>query len=432
MDRREAKLLVNLRKPRTKSPRKFIIEKMLIPFALLSGLVYSFLVLKQFQLGLLNLHNPQQNLLVIISLLILFLAYFFFYWINNWKRAGIKAILFVALVFNVIFLFVPFLTSNDLHSYIFAGRIFSGWGENPYLVPYDAFPQDEFYQSIRTIWATHTTLYGPLFLLLGGLINFLGQNNLLLTTFLFKLVLVGANIINTFLVYKISKNKKATFLYGLNPLVIFELSGNAHTESLLISFLLLSLLFVRVRPISSFGALTLSMLVKYSTFIFAPLYLIYFKRKGWITLTAAVFLGLGIVIAAYLPFWEGPHIFDYLAVYYNGQYVSPSPGILVAQAILGSYQPAFKVNTFIFLIVAGWLIAKFWFSKRTFKQLVFCSFLFYWIYLLTKLSLVLTWYLTPLVALGSLCATWSNYRKYALASIAFVSIYSLLLYYFVR
>ena len=124
--------------------------------------------------------------------------------------------------------------------------------------------------------------------------------------------------------------------------------------------------------------------------------------------------------------------FDYLRSYYNGQYQSPSLGIYLGQVLLGSYRLSFNINTFIFLGVSIVLLFKFFFSKTGYKELVFFSFLLYWVYLLTKLSLVLTWYLTPLIALGSLCASWGNYRKIALGSLVFTSIYSLAIFYFVR
>ncbi|MFH1971007.1 MAG: polyprenol phosphomannose-dependent alpha 1,6 mannosyltransferase MptB, partial [Patescibacteria group bacterium] len=377
-------------------------------------------------------HDNSTALLIVVLLSLLFICYFCTYYFTDWIKVNIKTIFFFALVFNMTFLFIPFLTSNDLFSYIFQSRVFSHFGKNPYLITYDSFPNDQFYESIKTIWSSNTLRTGPLFLFIGAFINLLGQNSLTLTILLFKILLVGANILNVFLIFKISKSTKATFLYALNPLVIFELAGNAHNESLLILFLLISLLFLLKQPILSFSTLIASTLVKYSTFMLLPLYLVFIKRKGWKILCIALSLGTLILVTFYLPFWSGLHIFDGLIAFYNGKYISPSLGILIGQKIFGSYELSFKINTLVFLVVITTIIIKSFFSKLTFKQFVFYSFLIYWIYLSTKLSLVLTWYLTPLVALASLCTSWKKREKYAMSGLIFIGFYCLLLFYFVR
>ncbi len=398
-------------------------------FALISEFLYLFFVFQRLQTDILDLHNNQTAKLIVFSLLILFVLYFYTYYKTNWIKVDVRKIIFISIAFHVTFLLVTFLTSDDIYSYISAGRLITHWGKNPYLTTYDSVPFDEFYKVIKTVWSSQTTLYGPL--LISSTINLIGLNNLPFTAFLFKFVLSGANVVNVFLIYKISKNKKATFLYSLNPLVIFELAGNGHTESLLILSLLISIFLISRRQVVSFAAFTSSVLIKYSTLIVLPLYLIYLKKKDWKTLIIATMCGFLIVVIGYSPFWN-KHIFDYLIAYYNGRYISPSSGIFIGQALLGSYALSFRINTLLFFLISGVLLKKFLYSKSNFRQFVFYSFLLYWVYILTKLSLVLTWYLTPLVALGSLCITWKKYHKYAMTSLLFVSIYSLILYYFVR
>lgn len=369
---------------------------------------------------------------IVMTLASFYLVYFFLYFRFPWDIISIKTILIVVSIIHVLFLSVPFISSNDLHSYVFGTRIFVRFGENPYLKPYEAFPQDEFYGKINTIWSSQTILYGPLFLLIGGVINNLGMNNVSLTVFLFKLLLVGVNIINALLIYKITKSTKASFLYGLNPIVIFELAGNTHTESLLIFFLLCSFLFIKKRPITGAVNLIASFLIKYSTVIFVPLVFLYvLKKSSWKIFLISLLFGVLITIVVYMPFWQ-PHIFDYLTAYYNGQYTSPALGIAVGQQLLGSYRTSFQINTILFLLFSGLIFMKFLFSKASFKKLIFYCFLLYFVYLITKLSLVLVWYTTPLLALASICACWKKYKNYALASIVFVSIYSLGLYIVVR
>lgn len=405
---------------------------MLIGFTIFSELVYLFLFFRARNLGLIDLKNDQDMFLVVGALTILFLVYFLAYNFLKFQKQKVNTIFLVCSIFHLTFLFIPFLTSNDLYSYIFTTRINSIFGENPYFVPYNNFPQDVLFYDLKTIWANHPTLYGPLFLQIGGFINLIDQNNLTFLTFAFKSLFIGANLLSAILIYKISKSKKAFFLFEANPLVVFELSGNSHTEAFIILFLLFSILFLYRLKVVGFFMFTASILIKYYSLILLPFYLIKLKKEGTKTLALSLLIGVLFTTIIYFPFWRGLNNFDYLLSYYNGQYISPSLFIYLGEIILGSYRLSFQLNTLVFLAVATFLTYKFWYSKSELKKFIFYSFLLYWVYLLTKSSLILSWYLTPLVALGSICIVWKEYKKYAVASLAFVSVYSLLLYYFVR
>lgn len=405
---------------------------MLIIFALFCELVYLFLFVASRQLGILDLHNDQYMWLVVGSLLLLFIFYFVTYYFLDWKKLDIKAIFFVVCIFHIQFLFIPYLSSNDLYSYIFTTRLNGIFGENPYFVQYDSFPQDVLYPKLETIWAHHPTLYGPLFLHIGGVLNKIDQDNLSLLTYSFKSLFIGANLLSAFLIYKISRSKRAVFLFTTNPLVVFELSGNSHTESLTLLFLLASIYFLYRKPVAGFLGFVFSVLIKYYSAVFLPFYFIFLQKKGIKTLVLSLLIGGLLTIFIYWPFWQGFENFGYLMSYYNGEYTSPSLLIYLGQLLFGSYKLSFQINTFIFLSFAGVLMYKFWRSNAEIKLFLFYSFLLYFAYILTKSSLILPWYLIMLVALASLCSTWREYQKYALVGVIFVSIYSLGLYYFVR
>ncbi len=404
---------------------------MLLAFAIFSESIYLFLLIKARESGLINLHNNQHLFWVIISLSLLFVIFYLAYFFLNFQKIKVKTIFLVVFVFQLTYLFIPYLSSNDLYSYIFTTRVNGIYAENPYFVKYDNFPQDPLYSKLETVWAHQTTLYGPLLLHIGGLINTIGQNNLIFLTIIFKALFIGVNLINTLLIYQISKSKRAVFLFAANPLVIFELAGNSHTESLTLLFLLLSFYFFKQR-MASFTGFVLSVLIKYYTLIFLPFYLIRLLKDGLKPLSLSLGLGILITVSIYLPFWVGPQNFNYLMAYYYGEYISPSPFIYLGQKLLGSYQLSFQINTAIFLLITLILMYKFMCSRAGFKEFLFYSFLLYWAYILTKSSLILPWYLILLILLGSLCIAFKEYQKYAIISITFVSIYSLMLYYFVR
>lgn len=412
--------------------QSYIILGVILIFAVFSELIYLFLFIKAYQFKLLDLHNNQHLFLVIASLFLLLIAFYLTYFFINWSKVSIKALFLTVFVFNMTFLFIPYLSSNDLYSYIFTTRINSIFGANPYFISYDHFPQDPLYKTLWTIWAEQRTLYGPLFLYIGGFINLIGQNNVVFLIAAFKSLFIAANLVNAYLIYQISKSKQAIFLFAGNPLIIFELAGNSHTESLTLLFLLLSFYFLYKKPVLSFFQFIASVLIKYYPLVFIPFYLIHLKRIGLKPLLISLLLGALGAIIIYLPFWQGLENFDYLQTYYNGQYTSPSPLIYLGQILFGSYLLSFQINTLIFLIITFILIYRFCRSETQFKQFLFYSFLIYWVYILTKSSLILSWYLILLVLLGSLCIAFKEYQRYALGGIVFVSIYNLLLYYFVH
>ena len=135
----------------------------------------------------------------------------------------------------------------------------------------------------------------------------------------------------------------------------------------------------------------------------------------------------------FLPFLNaGGVIFNNLSEFYGGKFNYPSVGIFLGERIFNSYNFSFQINTLIFLLALLLISIKFWFRKFELKIFIFYMGIIYFIFILTKLSLVLGWYLTPLVAISSLLINYREYKKYATLGIIFVSFYSLIIYYAVR
>src|SRR3989344_776876 len=378
-----------------------------------------------------DLHNNEHLIQVISLYLIAYLIYFLTFKYLNFEKLNFKKIFLAAVFIYIFFLPIPYLTSDDLFSYIFTGRVFSVWEENPYLAPYDDFQHDPYYSQLKTVWSVHVPYYGPLFILISGIINFVGQNSLGFLIYLFKFIFILFNLLSIYLVYKISKNLKSVFLFGFNPLIIFELSGNTHSESLIILLLLLSIYQLK-KPLVGFSSFLLSGLIKYYTFIFMPLYLIIFLKKGRSIFLAGVW-GIVLMSLIFLPFLNaGGVIFNNLSEFYCGKFNYPSVGIFLGERIFNSYNFSFQINTLIFLLALLLISIKFWFRKFELKIFIFYMGIIYFIFILTKLSLVLGWYLTPLVAISSLLINYREYKKYATLGIIFVSFYSLIIYYAVR
>ncbi len=409
--------------------------KRLVVVGIFSELIYLCFYLLKYYFGFLDLHIQSHLTAVIILLAILYLVYFWIMFKVDFNQSSVKTTFIFTVIFHLSFVFTSFFTSNDLHSYIAAGRV-ANYGANPYLATYSNYPNDTLYPIISNFWSTKTTLYGPLFLFISKAINILGNNHYLLTIVLFKSILIIVNLLNVYLVYKITHHAKSIYLFGWNPLIIYELAANAHNESLLIFFLLLAFLFIKNGSFAySFFFLTLSVLLKYSSAIIAPFYAVSLlkanstarkKCSDLVLIGASCLLVVGVV---YYPFWQGKASFAYLLTYYRGQTISPSLGIWLLGKVTG-YALAFKINNLLFVVLG--VLLGFWFviKKYTYHKLVLASLVVYVIFILTKLGLVLSWYLTPLVALSAL--NLKKHKNISLGATVAIAAYHVLLYWFVK
>ncbi len=104
-----------------------------------------------------------------------------------------------------------------------------------------------------------------------------------------------------------------TLAYLWNPLVVLEFAGEGHNDTVLIVFVLATLVACAARwPAISVAALLLGVLVKYLPAMFIPALLVYLwrTRRGAGVLARQVSIGLlvGVGVAAilYLPLWVGP------------------------------------------------------------------------------------------------------------------------------
>jgi len=410
-------------------------SKKLIITGSLTGCLYLFFYWLHNRFGELNLHTPVHLKAIVVTLAILYIIYFWALLKVKFNSEKIKLIFGFAILFNTCFIFIPFFTSNDLHSYIASGRVVN-YGANPYLTPYNNFASDKLYPFINNFWSAKTTLYGPLFLYISSFINILGNSSYTLTVFLFKTFLIFINILNGYLIYKITHLSKAAFIYSWNPLIIYELSANAHNESLVIFFVLLSFYFIKIKRFYwSFLFLTLSFLLKYSTLILVPFYLAVLLKtnlsfnKKLVNLILIFLICFVVTVVFYLPFWGGTKIFSYLLIYYRGQTISPSIGIWLLDKLV-SYQLAFTLNNFLFIFVGGLIGLWFLIKKYSFQKLSWVCLGVYWLYIFTKLSLVLSWYLAPLIALSAINLKY--HKRTTFMTILSLAAYHLLLYWFVK
>lgn len=219
-------------------------------------------------------------------IILLIINFFYLYFYKKTHKISFKKILILSIFINLLLSLIWPIATTDIFDYVYNGRILAVFHTSPYLSVYNNFSFDQFYYLLKTMWTFRPTPYGPIFIFISSFFSTIFQNNVLLNIFSLKIFLAIINIINGFLIYKITKNKICFYLYAFNPLILFELALNSHNDSLIIMFVLLSFLFFKKateqikdrekikKYLLSFIFLTFSILTKFISLIFVPFFAI--------------------------------------------------------------------------------------------------------------------------------------------------------------
>ncbi|HEX8227826.1 MAG TPA: hypothetical protein VF826_00770 [Chloroflexia bacterium] len=303
------------------------------------------------------------NLLYLLLIVALFALYF--YVVARLWKGGILApadgggALRRVLGFTTLMLAVLFVVhgslSSDLHSYIWYGRIFAIYGDNPLTsVPahYAWSDRAEWIQWVY--WKDTPSVYGPVWLWLAAGVAKLAQaiDGDIVTHLLgHKLVASAAHLGNVLLVWKVaglmlrkyglpfasttgrmkpghgtlaSMQVAATVTYAWNPLALIEFGANGHNDVLMLTFVLAGLwLHLKGKWPLAVAALAAAAMVKLIVVVLLPGYLWLLlwqgrtegaagERETWrsgvarVVQAASIFGGL--LVLAYTPFWAGPEV----------------------------------------------------------------------------------------------------------------------------
>ena len=230
-------------------------------------------------------------------------------------RRGTPVILLLAVGARVAML--PLLPSDDVHRYVWEGRVLAA-GANPYLLAPDA-PELEALRDEHWDRINHkdmATIYPP-----GMLLLFRGLARVTDSPRGFKYVLTAVDLLNVYLlllVLRAFRRKEAwALLYALNPVILLSHAGEAHLDVFFALFSILALLaLARERWVAMFLALALAVQVKYVAVLFLPFVL---TRVNW--KSAWAFAAASLL--CFLPFWPGTGMFTTLVTFsrdmhYNG------------------------------------------------------------------------------------------------------------------
>ena len=223
-------------------------------------------------------------------------------------------------------LILPYL-SSDIYYYIGDSWLATKYGENPYYTTVLDLQKQGINDQILDntgCWSYTTSVYGPLWNSIAKLLVSFSCGSVTVALFVFKMASWLIHILNTYIIYKITKSKKYMLIYGLNPLVLIEFLGNVHNDIYLVLFMLLALYFLIRKKSITFTILflALSVGIKYSTLLLVPFILIYCFRKENVPkrILYCLIAGLSIiafVVLLYLPYYRDMTIFTNMLVQGN-------------------------------------------------------------------------------------------------------------------
>lgn len=190
----------------------------------------------------------REDYIKLISLIVA--AFFFTYKLGVIERENFGLLLFAGILYRLVLFWSTPELSQDFYRYIWDGSLYI-LGTNPYLhKPVDlitqvssSLPNAQFlYDKMGELSQNHYSNYPPLSQYVYALAAYLGQGSIQVSVWIFKIVILGADLAILFLcrwlMQQLGLPTWKAFWYFLNPLVIIELSGNLHLEGLMIAFFL--------------------------------------------------------------------------------------------------------------------------------------------------------------------------------------------------
>ena len=243
----------------------------------------------------------------IYAILLICFTILYFYIIKNSSSffKNVKQVFqFIGIISFLFVCIIPFM-SSDIFYYMGIGRLNSKYGQNPYYISTKEFVDSEnidiqsdtlLQKAYNGYWSNTTVIYGAVWTFICNILSLLSFGNVDLGLFVFKIFNLCIHLGNCYLLYKISKRKIFSLLYGLNPFILLEGIANGHNDVWVVFFILLALyeLLIRKKVILSILPLALATSIKYFAVLLLPLFIIYsykdkdIKTKLWNCFTLAM------------------------------------------------------------------------------------------------------------------------------------------------
>jgi hypothetical protein len=233
-----------------------------------------------------------------------------------WRgEISMRLVLGLSVAFHLAIVLLPLLISRDVYSYIAHGQIVSLHQANPYVQTPGDFPSLLTRELVGPRWVDTTSVYGPLFSHLVGVVTRTASRLDVLVD-AFRLLAIGASLATTFVIAAVARGVRparaafAVAAFGLNPVVLFQSAGSGHNDLLVaLAIALAAWCVIHDRTLMASGILALGALVKATAFLPVLLLVVWVawkhppgQRVRAAASHAAVVLVLGVLVAA--PFFQ--------------------------------------------------------------------------------------------------------------------------------
>ncbi len=362
---------------------------------------------------------------LITQYLILFII---FWYLVTKEKNNFTLLVATAVVFRLVFIVAIPNLSQDFYRFIWDGRM-SLEGLNPYLYLPETFINKgnlpikqavDLYAGMGTLNGSHFTNYPPINQLNFFIAALFANSSIVGSVVVLRLQIILADIGIIYFGKKILEKLELPvhhiFLYALNPLIIIELTGNLHFESVMLFFLVWSLyVLLQKKWIGAALIFGLSVSVKLIPLLFLSLFYQWFTKNKETTgilkflSFSAIIIGLNVLL--FLPFISSNLLsnysssiglwfqnFEFNASFY---YIAREIGTLFRGyneiAIIGKILPI--------LVVVFLLIITFFRKNKSPQQLITALLIGISFYYFTTTTMH-PWYLATMVVL----AVFTNYR----------------------
>lgn len=222
------------------------------------------------------------NLLLFLIFIIILTIVYLIISLNAKKDNNIKkAFLFIILISVLSGIILPN-NSTDVFYYMGVGRLDAKYDVDIYESNFNEKQKEHLDDEIvaKSPEINHKFIYGVVWEKICKFVGSIPIDSELILLYIFKILNIIVHILNCYLIYRITKSKKLLYLYGLNPLVLFEGIINCHNDIYLILFMLIA---IYLKKRDKIGLATLSIaigsMIKYTPMIILPYILIDKKWK---------------------------------------------------------------------------------------------------------------------------------------------------------
>lgn len=202
-------------------------------------------------------------------------------------------------------------SSNDIFSNLAYGHMLR-LGMNPYLAGPSALPAgDPFLALVGPRWVDTPSVYGPVNLVLNWVAG--RANTVASAMIIYKAEVFGTSVATVVAAYGLCRRhlKGAAAAGGfaflaLNPLLVYEVSGQAHNDGVMVLGLLLFVwAALEDRELLAVVFLSLAFYAKFAVAPVLGLYLVSLLRRSPLKAVLAAAIAAGLGVALFAPFWHG-------------------------------------------------------------------------------------------------------------------------------